>query len=275
MFKQWCGSLFILCILMVLGFYADESQPLKISSHFAHQIGLQIWKNECGGKQEGLTTWNKGEEFASLGIGHFIWYPANQQKIFSETFPELLTLFKHNGVVLPDWLEKATACPWQTREQFQNDQNEKHLVELRELLYKNIELQVSFMIHRLHKALSIILKNSPPSLHSHLTFQFYRLALTPDGIYVLLDYLNFKGEGTASQESYKGKGWGLMQVLEQLQGSQPGKEAVLEFVDCAKKILEERVENSPPERQEKRWLKGWLNRLDTYLQFSLQDSTSY
>jgi hypothetical protein len=41
----------------------------------AQTIGRQIWKNECGGTQEGLTSWNKGEEFPSLGIGHFIWYP--------------------------------------------------------------------------------------------------------------------------------------------------------------------------------------------------------
>jgi len=38
-----------------------------------------------------------------------------------------------------------------------------------------------------------------------------------------------------------------------------------EFSDCAKKVLEERVRNSPASRGEKRWLKGWFNRIDTYI----------
>ena len=39
------------------------------------RIGKRIWQNECGGTADGLTSWNAGENFASLGIGHFIWYP--------------------------------------------------------------------------------------------------------------------------------------------------------------------------------------------------------
>ena len=37
-------------------------------------LGRKIFKNECDSNFECLTTWNKGEEFPSLGIGHFIWY---------------------------------------------------------------------------------------------------------------------------------------------------------------------------------------------------------
>ena len=40
------------------------------------RIGKRIWSNECNGTVDGLTSWNTGENFASLGIGHFIWYPA-------------------------------------------------------------------------------------------------------------------------------------------------------------------------------------------------------
>ncbi len=45
---------------------------LSISASEAKAIGKRIWINECGGTVEGLTSWNKGEYFASLGIGHFI-----------------------------------------------------------------------------------------------------------------------------------------------------------------------------------------------------------
>ena len=30
------------------------------------------------------------EDFPSLGIGHFIWYRADQQSTFEETFPQLI-----------------------------------------------------------------------------------------------------------------------------------------------------------------------------------------
>ena len=40
------------------------------------ELGQRIWKNECAGSVQGLVSWNEGEAFPSLGIGHFIWYPA-------------------------------------------------------------------------------------------------------------------------------------------------------------------------------------------------------
>src|SRR5258708_5545050 len=40
----------------------------------AMEIGKKIFQNEAGGKIPFLTHWNDGEDFASLGIGHFIWY---------------------------------------------------------------------------------------------------------------------------------------------------------------------------------------------------------
>ncbi len=259
-----------MCLVGVLGFYAQDNQQLALSPESAQKMGLQIWKNECGGKQEGLTTWNKGEDFASLGIGHFIWYPENKTGIFKETFPDLLVFFKSQGISLPLWLDQAKGCPWQSREEFLEAQQGEMQRELRQLLAQHVDLQILFMVQRLKKALPTLLKHAPESQHSHLTFQFYRLAYTPEGLYALLDYLNFKGEGAAHQESYQGQGWGLLQVLEQLQGLEPGYSAIEEFVETAKKILSLRVQNAPAERQEKRWLQGWHNRLESYCHFSLK-----
>ena len=89
---------------------------------------------------------------------------------------------------------------------------------------------------------------------------FSQLATDPKGLYALIDYTNFKGEGISPHETYKGQGWGLLQVLQTMQ-----KNTVADFVVAAKKILTLRVKNSPPERQEEKWLKGWLNRLESYL----------
>ena len=52
-------------------------------------IGKKIWQNESGGTLNGLTAWNSGEEFPSLGIGHFIWYPAGFNGRFEESWPSV------------------------------------------------------------------------------------------------------------------------------------------------------------------------------------------
>ncbi|MFI5322900.1 MAG: hypothetical protein ACHQ6U_05080, partial [Thermodesulfobacteriota bacterium] len=80
----------------------------------------------------------------------------------------------------------------------------------------------------------------------------------------LLDYVNFKGEGTLETERYNGEGWGLLQVLENMKGNEAGPEAVREFAESAESMLVRRIKNSPPGRNEKRFLQGWRNRLDTY-----------
>ncbi len=44
------------------------------------------------------------------------------------------------------------------------------------------------------------------------------MAASPNGVYALVDYVNFKGEGTLATERYQDHGWGLLQVLEGMKG---------------------------------------------------------
>jgi len=82
------------------------------------------------------------------------------------------------------------------------------------------------------------------------------------GFYILLDYTNFKGEGTLKSEHYKGKGWGLMQVLEKFDEKNPNKYRA--FDSFGKEVLSHRIKNSPPEHGEERWRRGWNVRIDSY-----------
>jgi hypothetical protein len=266
--KELWGGIFIICLLGCLGFFLPFKQNYSLPTTLAEKMGRQIWQNESAGKIEGLTAWNQGEDFASLGIGHFIWYPEGREQRFKQTFPELLIFLKSKGVQLPTWLDQAKGLPWQTREEFQSAQNDPHLQELRGLLAEHVDLQILFMVNRLDRALPALLKDVSAKERHHITYQFYRLTQTPGGVFVLLDYLNFKGEGTGKHESYQGYGWGLRQVLQGMNGSKPGVPAVDEFIESAKKLLTFRVENSPKERGEERWLKGWHNRLENYRSFS-------
>jgi hypothetical protein len=235
---------------------------LSLSTKDAEEIGSRIWTNECAGSVQGLTHWNKGENFASLGIGHFIWYSAKQKESFEETFPALLAFLQKAKASLPDWLHPDTPCPWNSREEFYADIDSAKMKSLRQFLLDTRSLQARFMAERLEKVLPLMLDRCSSKEKEKVSAHFYRLAKNAKGLYALLDYLNFKGSGTSSKESYHGQGWGLLQVLQCMPASM--QDPVAEFVKAAKSTLQERVDNSPPERHEKQWLQGWFKRLDSY-----------
>ncbi|MGB8468029.1 MAG: hypothetical protein WCE21_03405 [Candidatus Babeliales bacterium] len=247
---------------------SPHAAPVSIDTHTAQAIGKQIWHNESRCSVEKLTSWNPGEQFASLGTGHFIWYPLSEKKrLFKETFPHLLTFLKKNGKRLPKWLERARTygCPWQTRKQFLAAQNSKQMKQLRTLLASTIELQTQFIITRFKRAVYQVASHRKINVR-HIQRQLSRLSIHPNGTYALVDYAHFKGEGFNESEQYQGHGWGLMNVLLSMKGKQKGMVAVQEFSQQAKAILTKRVALAPPERNEMRWLPGWHNRIDTYVQ---------
>ena len=137
--------------------------------------------------------------------------------------------------------------------------------ELRQFLVRTIDVQAQFLVERLQESLAKMLNEAGQSERDNVQRQFTRVASTARGCYALVDYVNFKGEGVLSTERYHGQGWGLLQVLEGMHGTEPGA-AAREFANSAAAILRRRVQNSPPERHEARWLSGWLNRVRTYNQ---------
>ena len=211
-------------------------------------IAEKIYHNECASDPKNLVHWNKGENFPSLGIGHFIWYPEGVKERFEESFPAFIRYYQSRHHDAPSWL--LGAAPWQNRAQMLAD---KRVETLRHFLEKNRGIQADFMAYRLRQV----------AYHDrHIQAAFERVATHEEGYYLLIDYLNFKGSGLNPKERYKGKGWGLKQVLECMQGKE---DARYEFANCAKSVLQERVKNAPPKRGEKRWIKGWMNRIDTYI----------
>jgi len=217
------------------------------------RIGEQIWANESGKSMDKLTHWNEGEEFPSLGIGHFIWYAQGHEQRFEETFPQLVLFLKQKGVQMPAWTNGH--CPWSCRKAFYDDFKGPQLTQLREILYSTRDYQVDFMVARMENGLK----------HFAVSTVLNKLKADPQGVYALVDYVNFKGLGVNPSERYQGQGWGLLQVLEGIPAN--SKNVVADFVSSAKKVLAERVRHSPPERKEARWLPGWNNRLETYLKF--------
>lgn len=227
------------------------------------KIARKIWQNECAGTVKGLVSWNRGEAFPSLGIGHFIWFPAGVTERFEESFPSFVQFCRKRGVRVPEWF--SGPAPWRTRAEFEAADVRGGLPErMRQWLSSPgaLQMQADFIIARSVAALGRI--KSQSRRPAEMAARYNAVATAPNGMYALIDYVNFKGEGTNPAEQYRGRGWGLRQVLEEMRPASPGQPAAVEFAEAAKRVLQRRVDNSPPGRGEARWLAGWRNRCDSY-----------
>jgi len=231
-----------------------------LSGSELHHIGRRIWKSECNGTVEGLTSWNSGEEFASLGIGHFIWYPEGVNGPFDESFPKLVHFMQEKGAKTFSFL--SGPCPWHSRSDFLRARQSTEMKQLRDLLASTVDLQTQFLINRLEEALPKMLAEADSGEREKVRNNFQRLTRSPSGCYALVDYVNFKGEGTLATERYAGQGWGLLQVLNQM--PQGAGEAPRQFSQAAVEVLRQRVKNAPPARHAERWLSGWIRRVNGY-----------
>ncbi|MGI8891677.1 MAG: hypothetical protein ACR2G0_12960 [Chthoniobacterales bacterium] len=260
--RRWAGL-----IGVALGFFLASTalSALSLSHQDTIRIGRKIWQNECGGTVAGLTSWNSGENFASLGIGHFIWYPEGLRGPFEESFPSFVRFAQEHGAKLPDFLldERGQHCPWNSRAEFQAATSNPRMNQLRTFLADTVGLQADFLVERLRNALPKMLAAVPAGERVKIEDNFNRLANRAHGCYALIDYVNFKGEGVLATERYAGRGWGLLQVLEGM-SDESGASPLAEFADSAESVLRTRVQNAPPARNEGRWLAGWLKRVSTY-----------
>ncbi len=245
---------------------------VSLSNEQLELIGDKIFYNECGGRFEDIIQWDNGESFLSLGIGHFIWYAKGNEGAFDESFPKLLVFMREKGRILPVWLAGAERpyCPWGNREVFMLDLNSEKMLELRTFLIETKSLQLLFLAERLQQALPKMLEIVSEEAGMHVKQQFFRVAHSPYGLYALIDYVNFKGEGVLLSERYNGRGWGLLQVLEEMQGNEIGIPAIQEFIRAAEQLLIARVNNAPSGVSDSKWLPVWQRRVKTYYDFAIE-----
>jgi hypothetical protein len=257
---------FALVASAMIAVWPKTAGSMTLSHSDALKIGKRVWQNECNGTISGLSSWNRGEDFASLGIGHFIWYPKGRRGPFEESFPKLVSFVSNRGAKLPTVLlgvGRGQPCPWSSRAEFVEAQNSPEMNQLRRFLVDTIDLQAEFLVARLETALPKMLAEAAPTNRPNVQQQFERLTKTSRGCYALVDYVNFKGEGVLHTERYQGQGWGLLQVLEAMRGNSEA-DAPGEFARAAREVLTRRVQNAPPERHESQWLTGWLRRVNSY-----------
>ena len=231
-------------------------------------VADKIFKNETGGSINELVAWNDGENFPSLGIGHFTWFKASGGRSgFGDSLPDMIAYYKQQGIQLPKLLSEFRYSPWNSKSELmaKKANGDKDIQELIAFFDNTRDIQVMFIYERLKGSLDKMLEAS--SNKENLRNQFERMVNTPNGLYALIDYVNFKGEGLKGVSSYNNIAWGLRQVLENMKGTAVGQSALVEFSNSAKDVLARRVRNAP--RNERRWLQGWYNRVDTYKTFEI------
>lgn len=228
----------------------------------------RILKNQTGGDLKKLINWNERGNFVTLGIGHFIWYPTAKKGQYTESFPTFLNYAKAHGAPLPAWLanQYQTGAPWSNSAAFNRAQNDPQLKELHAFMNKTLNLQANFMVTRLKQTVPAMLQSLPANERQRVQNNYRVVEKSPGGIYPLLDYIQFKGSGINPAERYRGQGWGLLQVLQEMQNTQPGPAALAEFRRAADDVLVRRIANAPAESREARNLSQWLDRISTYNQ---------
>ncbi len=244
-----------------------QSQDTPMTADELACLQKIIFFNECSGRAERMLTWNADEDFPSFGLGHFIWYPKGKKGPYQALFPEFLFFLEAQKTEIPAWIKALPTreAPWQSREEFLNDLSSERMIVLKNFLDQTQRFQTQFMIHRVKGILPRMLAAVPEAERAGIELKFKEIAGVPNGMFALIDYVNFKGEGILITERSQGQGWGLLQVLEEMQIPKKKEDALEEFVWAARKVLENRVKNAPSEKNYSKRLGGWKTRVKNYL----------
>jgi len=255
--------IFFLVSLLVCGIIAYsyiEPREIVISDLQAETIALKIAKNEDTDKRLNLIRWHREENYPILGLASFIWH-SNSENVSEPSFNGFLTHLDQSHA-LPDWLVGVKEPLWGSHEEFLSNSRGEFENKLRDFLQDTMDEQIQYLILKLEAKLPKMLKEvKNPFAKMHVYENFYHVAVQENGVYALLDYWVFMGDGISSGERYNNQGWGLLHVLENTKGDSDN--LVQTFVSSAELLLTRRVENAPVD--ERKFLHEWRRRLHTYV----------
>ena len=169
-----------------------------------------------------------------------------------------------SGQPAPGWA-RQTHAPWSSRAVFLRAMRGPQGEALRQWLWQTRLFQAGFVIERFEKRLQPALAQLPAGAQQAARHGWQLLRQTPQGLWAMLDYFNFKGMGDRPRERYQGQGWGLIQVLAAMPLTTTARTALPTFVEAARYVLHKRIRLAPPDRNEHRWWPGWSKRLEQYL----------
>lgn len=265
--KPYAAWFLFLCIfsVSVAGRVAAED-ALPLGPKQLDCLQEMIFFNECSCRPERMLTWRADEDFPSFGLGHFIWYPKGKKGPYRALFPEFLSYLEKREIAIPAWIVTLPTreAPWQDRKEFLDDLSSERMTSLKNFLDRTRGYQTEFMVQRIEGVLPRMLATVPEQERPAIELKFKEISEAPSGMFALIDYVNFKGEGILETERAQGQGWGLLQVLEAMQVPEKKEAALKEFVRAAVKVLEARARNAPSENHYSERLGGWKARVRNY-----------
>lgn len=232
-------------------FFSDSlSRNPKISDD---QIIDTIQRNEMGWDINGpddseLITQNDGEDFPSLGIGHFVWDAGEH----GNSFHRMITYIQEKR-----WVSIDPDIHYITSPEKPDGHHSTwpHRDKIIQLLKETKHDQLAYIKSRLMGFRSDHL-NSPVARRN---FDY----LYGSAPVILLDYVNFKGEGDSSGSD----NYGLQNVLETMGPASSSSDAVLRF----QKAAIARLHGNRNAADWNRWWDGWTNRIGRYKDYIIVD----
>ena len=138
------------------------------------------------------------------------------------------------------------------------------MLKFRKFLKDTIDIQTDYIVARAQVSLIEILNSCDDKEKKQLTKKAQVLVNSYNGVYAIVDYVNFKGTGLSPKERYNDQGWGLKQVLQSMSDDITQENALSEFATACEKMLDLRVTNAKPLKNEGKWLEGWKKRVRIY-----------
>ncbi|MBX9742927.1 MAG: hypothetical protein K2W99_05270 [Chthoniobacterales bacterium] len=271
---------------------SNDEPSIYFSDDALSDLGNRLWTTYSPEKK--VVIWDE-RGFACIGIAQCLWNPVGTTSSFGEDWPATARFLKNHGIAIEEWM--LGPCPWSTEKEF-NDalQNDPRLQRLITLLSTPAAIteQAHCIVENFKQAFSpisesSILKNLPPGEAKLLAAYFWAVShcygdnCKPLGLFALIDYVHYKGEGLGG--GYNTQSWGLQRVLWNMQNVDPEfvhtHTALETFIVSAKQVLEERITNYRIERDrnntpvtndkpnanfdEAQYRKLWHDHLDAYL----------
>lgn len=206
----------------------------------------QIKQNESGDSGlEWYAAWNNGENFPSMWFAHFIW---GTDTGHGNSFHDMMNFITQTrGVSLPEQLNflKNPNPPshWSGPSGMRKDPNYRAITEF---LSRSDVKRAGYDFIKEQRLDSMRWKLTGDSLN-----KFNLLAKWPKWPYILMDYINFKGEWLGRS------GYWFKNVLDAMPMPRDTLDAARKFRDTASRLLAARSDSG-------RWMAGWNNRLNTY-----------
>ncbi|MBX9743102.1 MAG: hypothetical protein K2W99_06160 [Chthoniobacterales bacterium] len=230
----------------------SDFNALKEKSNKGYRFSIG-WEDNYDGTHMDI----KG--YVSMGGG--IWYGEKTQLNYTEDWPTIAKALKDNGVKLPEWA--LGACPWANQEELTAALSSgfpyyDEIQSLQDTLSTDPKaLDILFRFGKWKRFLTAVDPNSDAPDHyiftdatpgdaQLLADRFNAVAAMRDdaghplGLYALMDYDNWKGEGTSVTEIRNTQHWGLQSVLRNMSEEEMKSEGVLQaFIHSARRTLVE------------------------------------